>query len=333
MPINLTLFSVKNAGLTNDEIDGNFSSLLSAINSLFTFANDLTGLGDKAAARTNLGLGTAATQASGSFAEAAHTHSGYQAASLVLSGLAAGTTALSGRNKLRNGNFAINQRNVSDTVTLAAFAYGHDGFKAGAGGCTYTFSTAENKTTLTITAGTLIQVADGANLQNGTYIIGYEGTAPVRLNGGVWGASGLTNVVVGGVNQTVEWGVGTVSLVQYEPGTVRTTFEFRDDEIDRCRVYCRAFPINTWIAAGTLRASLTGAYLYSVAAFGMRANPSVSYAGALPFVFVGDAAVTITSLSFSQMGGGNVIHPSIGSSAGQAVAIITGSLTILSAEQ
>lgn len=153
-------------------------------------------------------------------------------------GIASGASSF--RNKLRNGNFEVNLRKVSGTVTLAAFAYGHDGFKAGAGGCTYTFSKSANKTTLTITAGTLLQIVDGAKLQSGTYTIGYDGTAPVRLNGGAWGTSGMIDTtVVGGVNQTIEWGVGTLSLVQYEPGTVRTMFEFRDDEQQRCLWYLR----------------------------------------------------------------------------------------------
>ncbi|MFN5350882.1 MAG: hypothetical protein ACK5A0_15345, partial [Polaromonas sp.] len=59
------------------------------------------------------------------------------------------------KNRIINGQLNINQRGVSGTVTLAAGAYGHDRFKAGASGCTYTFATSANVTTLTITAGTL----------------------------------------------------------------------------------------------------------------------------------------------------------------------------------
>lgn len=45
------------------------------------------------------------------------------------------------RNRLINSNFVINQLEKTGTVTLAANEYGHDGWKAGASGCTYTFAT------------------------------------------------------------------------------------------------------------------------------------------------------------------------------------------------
>ena len=48
------------------------------------------------------------------------------------------------KNKIINGNFDINQRAVSGTVSLAAGEYGHDRFKGGAGGATYTFATSAN---------------------------------------------------------------------------------------------------------------------------------------------------------------------------------------------
>ena len=68
------------------------------------------------------------------------------------------------KNRIINGQLNINQRGVSGTVTLAAGAYGHDRFKGGASGCTYTFATSGNVTTLTISAGSLIQVIEGLNL-------------------------------------------------------------------------------------------------------------------------------------------------------------------------
>jgi hypothetical protein len=131
------------------------------------------------------------------------------------------------RNALINPLFNINQRGVSGTVTLAAGAYGHDRWKAGAGGCTYTFSTASNVTTLNISAGTLQQVIEGSNLQSGTRTLSWAGTATARIDAGGYGASGLQGTAVGGTNQTIEFGTGTVSLPQYEPGTKATVFEQR----------------------------------------------------------------------------------------------------------
>lgn len=147
--------------------------------------------------------------------------------------------ALGFRNKLINGSFAINQRAVSGTVTLAAGAYGHDRWKGGASGCTYTFATVANVTTITISVGTLQQVIEGANLQSGTHILSWTGTAQARVDSGSYGASGLTGTAVGGTNQTIEVGIGTVSRVQYEPGSAITSFEFRPigAELSLCQRY------------------------------------------------------------------------------------------------
>lgn len=143
------------------------------------------------------------------------------------------------RNKIINGNFVINQRAVSGTVTLAAGAYGHDRWKAGASGCTYTFATVENKTTITISAGSLVQVIEGINLQSGTHILSWQGTAQGKIGAGSYGASGVTGLAIGGTNMTVEFGTGTLSLVQLESGNIATVFEqrFIGTELSLCQRY------------------------------------------------------------------------------------------------
>ena len=77
-------------------------------------------------------------------------------------------------NRLINSDFNINQRVVSGTVTLTAGEYGHDQWKAGASGCTYTFAAADNITTLTITAGSLIQVVEGLGLVTDEYTLSWK---------------------------------------------------------------------------------------------------------------------------------------------------------------
>lgn len=131
------------------------------------------------------------------------------------------------RNKIINGGFHANQRAVAGVVTLAAGKYGHDRWKAGAAGCTYSFSTVKNVTTITITAGSLLQIIEGRNLYDGVHVLSWTGTASGRIDAGSYGASGVTGVAVGGTNQAIEFGVGTVANVQYEPGTIPTPFELR----------------------------------------------------------------------------------------------------------
>ena len=156
----------------------------------------------------------------------------------TINGVAIGT-----KNVIINGNFNINQRAVSGTVTLAAGAYGHDRFKAGASGCTYTFATVENVTTITISAGSLIQVIEGLNLQTGTYTLSWSGTAQGKIGGGSYSATGVTGSATGGTNLNVEFNTGTLSLVQLEKGSTATSFDYRDygRELALCQRYYEIF--------------------------------------------------------------------------------------------
>ena len=147
--------------------------------------------------------------------------------------------AIGTKNVIIDGNFNVNQRGVSGTVTLAAGAYGHDRWKGGASGCTYTFATVANVTTLTISAGSLVQVVEGLNLQSGTYTLSFSGTAQGKINGGSYSASGVTGTATGGTNMSIEFNTGTLSLVQLEKGSTATSFDYRPygTELALCQRY------------------------------------------------------------------------------------------------
>lgn len=182
---------------------------------------------------------------------------------------AAGTAGVNGNiNAIINGNFQINQRAVSGTVTLAAGIYGHDRWKAGASGATYTFATTNNVTVLTISAGSLIQVIEGVNLYSGTYALSFSGTAQGKIGAGSFAASGVTGTAVGGTNLNIEFNTGTVSLVQFQPGSEVSPFERRD--IGRELILCQRYlpvivstPGSTGFAAsGFAQSSSQGNILY-----------------------------------------------------------------------
>lgn len=146
--------------------------------------------------------------------------------------------AISGRQKAINGNFSVNQDGVSGTVVLAAGVYGHDGWKAGSGGCTYTFATTGIDTLITITAGTLLQVVEGAKLDGGDYVMSWAGSAQGKIGAGSYSASGVAVTgLAAATNVNIEFGTGTLGKVQFEPGKLPTPFE-RRDELNECQRYC-----------------------------------------------------------------------------------------------
>jgi hypothetical protein len=185
--------------------------------------------------------------------------------------------SLSNRNKIINGNFGINQRAVSGTVTLSAAAYGHDRWKAGASGCTYTFATSANVTTITISAGSLVQVIEGLHLQSGTHVLSWTGTVQMTIDGGSAGNSGMTGTLTGGTNATVETsGTGTLSLVQLEAGDAATPFEHRSygQELALCQRYYQTgiMRLRAALLAGTVETS-------NQLPVTMRATPTVTGTG------------------------------------------------------
>jgi len=193
----------------------------------------------------------------------AHTGNGSDGAIIGIEGGGTGANTAAGartalgldgtQNKIINGNFSINQRAVTGTVTLSAGQYGHDRWKAGSSGCTYTFATVNNVTTITIAAGSLLQIIEGLNLFTGTNILSWQGTAQGRIGAGAYGASGITGAVTGGANLNIEFGTGTLKLAQFEQGSVATPFESRHiaQELMLCQRYYSRELINEWGMVGS----------------------------------------------------------------------------------
>ena len=136
---------------------------------------------------------------------------------------------LSNPNLLINSNFEANQQAVSGSVVLSAGVYGHDGFYAGSGGCTYTFAKSNGVTTITVSAGTLIQATEAQAIVPGAHTASWTGTAQASLDGGTSAVSPVTETLTGGVSVDVEWGTGTISLVKLEKGSVSTPHTIDDN--------------------------------------------------------------------------------------------------------
>lgn len=161
--------------------------------------------------------------------------------------LPASSVSTNPKNLLINGGFRINQRVYASAAVLAAGAYAHDRFKAGAAGGDYTFIQAAGPSQITIAAGkSLIQIVEDANVYGGQYVLSWAGTAQARVgvNGaapaGAYTASPIL-ITASNAGQTisVEFNTGTLFEPQLEVGTVSNSFEQRvySDEMNRCQRY------------------------------------------------------------------------------------------------
>lgn len=200
----------------------------------------------------------------------------------------------SGRNLLINGDFSVNQEEVSGTVSLTAGEYGHDMWKAGSSGCTYTFATAAGVTTITITAGTLLQIVEATYLSASAVILSWAGTSTGRIDSGSYGESGtVTDTTAGGANVTAEFTTGTLSHVQLERGVTATAFEYVNpaDQLARCqRYYVRFEEVEVAGGIGSVFTTNVGFSVLSLPVE-LRALPALSYSAVADFDYFQNGAV------------------------------------------
>jgi len=188
------------------------------------------------------------------------------------------------RNILFNADFRINQRGYVSAATLAAGAYGHDRFKAGASGGNYSFTQLNSSTQVTIASGkSLIQVVEDKNVVGGSYVLSWTGTALARV--GVNSATPSGTFVVSpilitgqtaGTTMSVEFNAGTLNTAQLEIGTVATPFERRPIglELALCQRYCEIVKMTGMTGtAGDSGTQLAMAQPYKVS---KRATPSIT---------------------------------------------------------
>ncbi|CAA9306072.1 MAG: Gene Transfer Agent associated protein Pden_3078, partial [uncultured Microvirga sp.] len=153
-------------------------------------------------------------------------------ASGVVSFPAGAAVAAGLRNRVMNGGFGVNQRAHASGAALAPGVYGHDRWKAGAGGCSYAFAQGNPDTTITLTSGSLLQAVENGNVEGGTYILSWAGSATARVGigaapSGPYAASPISVTAAAGQSITVEFSTGALGRVQLEPGSAATAFERR----------------------------------------------------------------------------------------------------------
>lgn len=214
-----------------------------------------------------------------------------------------GTNGLNGsttgtlRNLLINGNFAINQRGYVSGSALTAGSYAHDRWKAGASGCTYSFTQAKPDTTINILAGTLKQIIEDTSVEGGSYVLSWTGTATVRINGGSYstGPIAVTGLAAG-VAIEIEASTGTLGNVQFEPGASQTAFERRPLAYEQvaCERYFRWLPLS---ASGFSYAGYLNIFPLSFPA--MRITPTVGTPTADPNLAQSSSNISSYSISMA----------------------------------
>ena len=184
------------------------------------------------------------------------------------------------RNRILNGAFSVNQRGYASGGALAANAYGFDRWRAGSGGCTMTFTAGIPDTLVTITAGSLVQIVEAANVEGGTYTLSWSGTAQGRFYQGSAPAYVASPVTISGLASgtqiAIEFSGGTLGTVQLEPGSMRTPYERRLAGIDLALCQRYLFTGSTTL----FRANSSGAFAGGMTIYSfpvtMRAAPSIA---------------------------------------------------------
>ena len=147
--------------------------------------------------------------------------------------------AQSFKNRLINAQGLINQRGyISNTATIAANQYTLDRWRVVTLGESLTFLTTNNVTTFTAPAGGVEQVIEDLNIESGTYVLNWTGTATATVNS-ISRTKGETFSLPSGSPVTVSFSNGTFSLPQLERGPTPSSFEYRPigTELALCQRY------------------------------------------------------------------------------------------------
>ena len=123
----------------------------------------------------------------------------------------------------------------------------------------------------------------------------------------------MTGALVGGVNLSVEFNIGTLTKVQLEQGANATVFEIRNisQELMLCSRYAQPQNVSVRITAAAAGSSLQASGNFSVS---MRANPTA-------VVLTAAATINVTALNFITINNSGFRFETTAVAAGDAYAL------------
>lgn len=142
-------------------------------------------------------------------------------------------SSISYRNLLVNATGAVNQRvYASGAATGIANQVTLDRWRVVVPGQNITFAAASPDRTLTCPSGGLEQVIEAGWIVGGIYTLAWTGTATATVNGAAIVSGAQTASLPANTAVTVRFTGGTLSLPQFELGTVATPFERRPPQLE-----------------------------------------------------------------------------------------------------
>jgi hypothetical protein len=196
-------------------------------------------------------------------------------AAVTAAKFANGGAELGHRNRLINANPIINQRGyLSGTATTTANQYTLDRWRVVTSGQNVSWTDSGLTRTLTCPSGGLEQVIESLNIEGGTFVLNWIGTATATVNGTAV-AKGGTFTLPANTNATVRFSSGTLAEPQLEAGTATTPFERRPygTELVLCHRYAQTNGSGAGLSVSTTSVVAVGVS-YSTP---MRAVSTVSF--------------------------------------------------------